>query len=151
MDNNQNFNEQFGAQSDKTSNMSILKLLSLIFSGVGLLMVFLGTIFTCTCSAKKTFDTDSDGTHTMSLVWILTIIGVLVAIAGLVLGLIEMKKASDKLVLASVVVAIFSVILGLLPLFTICGYNCSLNSASEKMAEKSMEDVDLDDLSDLFD
>lgn len=150
MDNNQLFNEQFGGQQSSSEKKDIFKLLSIIFSGAGLLMVFLGTIFTCTCSAKKTFDTDSDGKHSMSLVCIVTIIGVIIAVAGLVFGLMEMKKKSDKLVLASVVIAAFSVVFGLVPLFTICGYNCSLNNASEKMVEKGMQDLDLSDLSDMF-
>ena len=40
----------------KPSNNNMLELIGLICSGVGMLLVFIGTILTCTCSASASAD-----------------------------------------------------------------------------------------------
>ena len=151
MDNNQN--NVFGQSpvQKAPANFNIIELIAAACAGVGLLMVILGTIFTCTCSAKKTFDSSSDGQHGLSAVFIVTIFGVMFALAAVVLAVIAIKQKdaavkAGKLSQVSFVVGCFATMVGLLPLFTICGYNCSLNNASEKMS-----DMDEDDYDDLYD
>lgn len=148
MDNNQN--NVFGQSpvQKAPANFNIIELIATACAGVGLLMVILGTIFTCTCSAKKTFETSSDG-HGLSAVFIVTIFGVIFALASVVLAVIAIKQKdaavkAGKLSQISFVVGCFATLVGLLPLFTICGYNCSLNNAAEKTADKDY-DYDYDD------
>ncbi len=63
MDNNQN--NVFGQSpvQKAPANFNIIELIAIACAGVGLLMVVLGTIFTCTCSAKKAFEGTSAGEH----------------------------------------------------------------------------------------
>lgn len=158
MDNNQNnINNVFGQSPVQKSpvNYNIIEIIAAACAGVGLLMVILGTIFTCTCSAKKTFSVDSDGEHGLSAVFIVTIFGILFAIAAIVLAIVAIKQKeaavkAGKLSQVSFVVGCFAVLVGILPLFTICGYNCSLNNAAESSNEVDADDYDYSDLNDLF-
>ena len=104
-------------------------------------LVFFGTIFTCTCSASKFEETAEFST---SAVCILTIIGIIVSAVGIVLAIMELKKnnaaiKADKLAKLAVVLGAAAVVFGLLPLLTICGYNCSLanTEAGEALGELS--------------
>ena len=149
MDNNQN--NVFGQSpvQKAPANFNIIELIATACAGVGLLMVILGTIFTCTCSAKKTFDLKSSGEHGLSAVFIVTIFGVIFALAAIVLAVIAIKQKdvpvkAGKLSQISFVVGCFATLVGLLPLFTICGYNCSLNNAAENAQEKDDDDYDFD-------
>lgn len=150
MDNNQN--NVFGQSpvQKAPANFNIIELIAAACAGVGLLMVILGTIFTCTCSAKKAFESGSDG-HGLSAVFIVTIFGVIFALAAIVLAVIAIKQKdaavkAGKLSQISFVVGCFATLVGLLPLFTICGYNCSLNNAAEDTADKDVDDYDWDDI-----
>ena len=147
MDNNQN--NVFGQSpvQKAPANFHIIELIAIACAGVGLLMVVLGTIFTCTCSAKKAFEGTSAGEHGLSAVFIVTIFGVIFALAAIVLAVIAIKQnGCKKLSQISFVVGCFATLTGLLPLFTICGYNCSLNNAAEKTSEKDADDYDWDDM-----
>lgn len=151
MDNNQN--NVFGQSpvQKAPANFNIIELIAAACAGVGLLMVILGTIFTCTCSAKKTFSINGDGEHGLSAVFIVTIFGVIFALAAIILAVIAIKQKdapvkAGKLSQISFVVGCFATLVGLLPLFTICGYNCSLNNAAEDTANKDFDDYDFDDI-----
>lgn len=138
MDNNFNQNQQdpFGnnyAQGPKSpANFNLFELLSICLSGVGMLMVFLGSIFTCTCSAKKTFEGYS-ASFTMSPVFVVSIFGILFAAAGVVLAILAIKdtksaKKAGMIAKIAFVLGVFAIVYGIIPIVTICGYNCSLNS-----------------------
>lgn len=132
------------------SKINLFELLSIILAGSGMFMVFLGTIFTCSCSASKSV---KDGKFTMSPVMVLTILGIMVAIAGVVLAVLALKdtksaKKADKLAKLGGLIGIFAVIYGILPTVTVCGYNCSLTNASESYYEDLYDS--LDDLDDYF-
>ena len=92
MDNNQN--NVFGQSpvQKAPANFNIIELIAIACAGVGLLMVVLGTIFTCTCSAKKAFEGTSAGEHGLSAVFIVTIFGVIFALAAIVLAVIDRKS-----------------------------------------------------------
>lgn len=166
MDNNQNFGQQpmnanpFGQQPapKKAPNAKLFELISIICSGVGFLMVFFGTIFTCTCSAKRPFEVKTAGEFGLSPIFILTIFGIVIAVAGIVLAIMAMKSKdteakAGKLSMASAIIGVAAAVFGILPLVTICGYNCSLNGQAEDSSEKSASDYmdDLDDyLKDLY-
>lgn len=164
MDNNQNFNQQQpqnnvfqqqpqnGAQQPNNmfqqqfqqpkqpSNMNMNELISIILSGVGFLMVFLGTIFTCSCSATKFVE---EGEFGLSAIFILTIFGIIACAAGVVLAIMALKQKdaavkADKLAKIAAVVGVAGVVFGLLPLITMCGYNCSLNSEMESAVEDAL-------------
>ena len=150
MDNNQN--NVFGQSpvQKAPANINIIEIIAAACAGVGLLMVILGTIFTCTCSAKKVFD-GSSGEHGLSAVFIVTIFGIIFAIAAVVLAILAIKQKdaavkAGKLSQISFVVGCFATLIGIMPLFTICGYNCSLNNAAEKMSNTSSSDYDWDDI-----
>ena len=118
------------------SNMSVMALIAIICSGVGLLMSVLGTLFYCSCSASATFESGSDG-YTNSAVMIVAILGVLVAVAGVVCAILAIKKDGEKagkMAYIAAAVGVFAVLYGIIPTLTICGYNCSLNSAKDSVA-----------------
>lgn len=122
----------FGMQQPpQPPKFNVLELVSIICAGVGFLMVFLGTIFTCTCSAAKWGDTDKFG---LSPIFILTIFGIMASAAGIVIAIMALKKTdapvkADKIAKIAIVIGAAAVVFGILPLVTICGYNCSLNGA----------------------
>lgn len=141
---NQNFQNQqdpFGnnyAQAPKSpASFNLFELISIILSGVGMLMVFIGSIFTCTCSAKKTFSSVYNTAFTMSPVFVVSIFGILFAAAGVVLAILAIKdtksaKKAGIIAKISFVLGAFAIIYGIIPIVTICGYNCSLNSEIAK-------------------
>lgn len=141
MPNNNMFAGQYGVNQPKQpSKFNVIELLSIILAGVGFLMVFLGTILTCTCSASKFEEDFKFGT---SPVCIITIIGILLGAAAVVLAIMALKKAdaeikADKLAKIAIVLGGATVVFGILPLLTICGYNCAL--AGTDMGE-SMSDL----------
>ncbi len=128
----------------KPSNTNTKELLALILSGVGAIMAVLGSILTCSCSASKTWDADelvgtfysvfSGSIHSTSAVMIVAILGAIVAAAGIVLGILAIKDKNatvkaGKMAYIAIAVGVFGVMYGILPVLTICGYNCSLNSS----------------------
>lgn len=109
----------------------------LICSILGLIMSVLGSSLTCACSASKTFDPErvikvADNTFVTSPVLVVSIIGAVFAIAGIVLAIVALKKQSavkaGKIAYIAIVVGAVAFMYGVLPVMTICGYNCSLNS-----------------------
>lgn len=151
MDNNMNQQPVYQQQAPmyqqapkQPSNNNMLGLIALICSAVGLVMALLGVTLYCTCSASATFEAGSTG-YTNSAVMVVAIIGVLIAVAGVVLAILEMKKDSgNKIACIAAAVGVFAVLYGIIPTMTICGYNCSLQSASEDMANTDAGDLDLD-------
>lgn len=140
MDNNFNQNQQqFDPFANGTQNQApkkpvgdIFPLLSIILSGVGMLLVFIGTILTCTCSKAGS----------TSPVFILTIFGIIAAIAGAVMAILSVKDVkqvakANKIAIVGFVVGVFAIIYGILPTVTICGYNCQIKN----QAEDALEDV----------
>ena len=140
----------------KPSNINIKELLALICSGVGTLLAVLGSIFTCSCSASKTYDADnmvnnvlgslnsllggsSSGTlidHSTSAVMIMALIGAVIAAVGVVFGILAIKDKNatvkaGKMSYIAIAVGVFGFMYGVLPVLTICGYNCSLDSSAE--------------------
>lgn len=152
MDNN--FNQQ-----QKPSGINTMELLALICSAVGTVMAIVGSALTCSCSASKTWDAksfmssalssltgSSSGMHKMSAVCILAIVGAIIAAAGVVLAIVALKQKNTtvkagKLAYVAVAVGVFGFMYGLLPVLTICGYNCSLNSSYEDAMGSSLSNI----------
>ena len=103
-------------------------------------MAVLGSIMTCSCSASKSLGEgiiaaalSGDSIHKMHWVMIVAILGALVAAAGVFMAITALKQKdapikAGKLSYIAIAVGAFGVIYGILPVLTICGYNCSLNS-----------------------
>lgn len=124
----------------KPLNINIMELVAIICSGVGLLMAVIGTLCYCSCSASATFEKGSDG-YTNSAVMIVAILGVIVALVGVVFAILALKKTdapvkAGKLAYVAAAVGIFAVLYGIIPTITICGYNCSLQSAADDLGSK---------------
>lgn len=147
-------NDPFGnqySQPKQPAKFNLFELIGIICSGVGMLLVFFGTIFTCTCSADYKTIAKAGG-YTMSPVFILTIIGILAAIAGVVISILAIKDTKSEVKAGNIAkiaagLGVFAVIYGLLPTVTICGYNCSLNNNMLEDYQNDLEDS-LDDLDD---
>lgn len=127
----------------KPSNTNSKELLALILSAVGTVLAVIGSIFTCSCSASKTYDTDdimgsalsifSGDIHSTSAVMIVAILGAIIAAVGVTFGILAIKDKNatvkaGKMAYIAIAVGVFGVMYGILPVLTICGYNCSLNS-----------------------
>ena len=132
----------------KPSNINTMELLALILSSVGAFMAILGSILTCSCSASASWDykryTKFDGKdidynlHKMSLVVLVAIIGAIIAVVGVVLAILALKQKdaavkAGKLSYIAIAVGAFGVVYGILPMLTICGYNCSLDAQYKKL------------------
>lgn len=124
MDNNMMYN-----QGQKKTD--VFGLVGMICSAVSLLMAVLGTTFTCACSASRIV---KKGDLAMHPVFILSIFAVIIAVVGIVFGVIAvLKNRKSKFGMLAVVIGAVAFIYGLLPMMTICSYNCSLESAFKKM------------------
>lgn len=130
----------------KPSNTNSKELIALICSAAGAFLAVLGSILTCSCSASKTWDSDaalssalsifSGNMHSTSAVMIVALLGAVVAAVGAVFGILAVKDKNatvkaGKMAYIAIAVGIFGVLYGVLPVLTICGYNCSLNSSME--------------------
>lgn len=124
----------------KPSNVNTTELIALILSSVGTLMAVIGSIMTCSCSASKSLGSNiiaaamSGGKlHRTHGVMFVAILGAFVAAAGVFMAIMALKQKdaaikAGKLSYIAMAVGVFGVIYGILPVLTICGYNCSLNS-----------------------
>lgn len=144
MDNNFNQNQQqfdpfangMQNQTPKKPAGDIFPLISIILSGVGMLLVLIGTILTCTCSKAGS----------TSPVFILTIFGIITAIVGVVMAILSVKdfkqvaKAS-KIAMVGFVLGVFAIIYGILPTVTICGYNCHIKNQAEDALKDTLDDL----------
>ena len=113
--------------------------LALILAAVGALMAILGATFTCSCSATKSMKKG----FSLSPVFILAIFAAIVGAAAVVLAIMALKEQNaavkaGKFAYIAIAVGIFAVVYALLPVFTICGYNCSLKNAQEKAVEDAL-------------
>ena len=145
MDNN--FNQQ------KPSGINVMELIALICSGVGTVMAIVGAALTCSCSASKTWDSKTYMAnmvkfelHKTSLVWLVAFFGALIAITGVVLAIVALKQKNvavkaGKLSYIAIAVGSFGFLYGILPILTICGYNCSLNSSYEDTMKNSFSSI----------
>ena len=127
----------YGQPPKAPSNMNVMELVALICSAAGLVMSVLGTLLYCSCSASATFESGSEG-YTNSAVMIVAILGVLVAVGGVVCAILAIKKNGEKkskMAYIAAAVGVFAILYGIIPTLTICGYNCSLNNAQEAMVE----------------
>ena len=120
--------------------INVMELVALICAGVSLVLAILGATLTCACSASKTFDMEDSWItvieYKLSPVFILSIFAILVAIGGIVCGIIAVKQngaKSGKMALVAVIVSAFALIYAFIPMVTICGYNCSLQSNYEDL------------------
>ena len=126
------------------STTNTTEMLALICSAVGAIMAIIGSIFTCSCSASKSWDVEtltglsslvkSTSIHSTSWVCLVAIFGAVIAAVGVVLAIVALKKKdapvkAGKIAYVAIAVGAFGVMYGILPVLTICGYNCSLNSA----------------------
>lgn len=144
MDNNFNQNQQQfdpfanGMQNNQTSKKqtgNMLPIISIISSGVGMLLVFIGTILTCSCSKAGS----------TSPIFVLTIFGIVAAIAGAVLAIVSVKDVkqiakASKIAIVGFVLGVFAIIYGILPTVTICGYNCHIKNQAEDELEDILND-----------
>lgn len=133
----------FGNQSAPKKPMNIsFGLIAMICGAVSLVMAIIGSIFVCTCSASKTWSTDSmveimlsalggslnTDIHSTSAVIVVNIIAAVIAAAAVVLAIIGLKKnTNDKMSKIAIAISTFAFFYAILPVLTICGYNCSLN------------------------
>ena len=132
----------------KPSNINVMELWGLILAAVGALMAIIGSIMTCSCSASTSWDyermekyfDDTDkysledyNLHKMSLVVLVAIIGAVIALVGVILSIMAIKQKNaavkaGKLAYIAIAVGVFGVVYGIIPMLTLCGYNCSLDS-----------------------
>ena len=118
--------------------INVMELVALICAGVSLVLAILGATLTCACSASKSFDLKDGETflaYKLSPVFILSIFAILVAIGGIVCGIIAVKQngaKSGKMALVAVAVSAFALLYAFIPMVTICGYNCSLTTNYEE-------------------
>ena len=137
------------AAPKKPLNVNLMEIIALLASGVGAFMAVLGSMLTCSCSASKTWDypdTMRDiykgdySVHSLSLIVIFAIFGAIISAVGVALAIVALKKKdaavkAGKLAYVAIAVGAFGVIYGILPMLTICGYNCSLNSNFKDLAK----------------
>lgn len=131
----------FGNQPVPKKPMNVsLGLIALICGVVSLFMAIIGSIFACTCSASKSYDAvkmaermlKGGNVYSTSAVIIVNIIAALIAVAAVVLAIIAIKKdATDKVAKIAVALGAFALLYAVLPMLTVCGYNCSLSNAYE--------------------
>ena len=117
--------------------------LALILAASGALLAILGATFTCSCSASKSMKA---GGYALHPIFILAIIAAMVGAGAVVLAIMALKEENapikaGKLSYIAIAVGIFAVVYALLPVFTICGYNCSLKNAKEKAVEDAMNQL----------
>lgn len=138
------FGQQFAPK--KPVNLS-LGLISLICGAVSLFMAVLGSIFACTCSASKSYDAvkmaermlKGKNVYSTSAVIVVCIIAALIAIAAVVLAIKALKQdATDKMAKVALALGAFSVLYAVLPMLTVCGYNCSLSNKYEDAMGKAL-------------
>lgn len=131
------FGNQFAPK--KPMNVS-LGLIAMICSAVSLVMAIIGSIFACTCSASKSYDAvkmaermlKGNNMYSTSAVIIVNIIAAVIAVAAVVLAIIALKKdKADKIAKVAAALGGFAFLYAVLPMLTVCGYNCSLSNASK--------------------
>lgn len=113
--------------------MNMMELIGFICSAVAAIMAILGSTFTCTCSASKTAKATS-GVYVLSAVFILSIFAAIIAAGGIVCAILALKQKdaavkAGKLAYIAIALGAFAIIYALIPTITVCGYNCSLESA----------------------
>ena len=117
--------------------MNVMELVALICAGVSVVLAILGSTLTCACSASSTFDKDETMAvlrYKLSPVFILSIFAILVAIGGVICGILAIKGAKEKaskLAIVAIAVSVFAFLYAFIPMVTVCGYNCSLNGEYE--------------------
>ena len=131
----------FGNQPAQKKPMNVsLGLIALICGGASLVMAVIGSIFACTCSASKSYDAvkmaermiKGNNIYSTSAVIIVNIIAALIAVAAVVLAIVALKKdSSDKMAKVAAALGAFALLYAVLPMLTVCGYNCSLSNAYE--------------------
>lgn len=123
MDNNQ-------LNPAKNSTKDLFKWIGLGCSSLGCLLTVIFSIVTCSRGNAKLSDAMQEDKLKMSLAIIGVIIGLLIAIAGLVLSILSIEKGEkiNKIVMISVIVAVVAIIWAIIPNATICGYNCMINN-----------------------
>lgn len=129
----------FGNQFAPKQPMNVsLGLMAMICSAVSLVMAVIGSIFACTCSASKSYDAvkmaermlKGNNIYSTSAVIIVNIIAAIIAVAAVVLAIMALKKDSaDKMAKVAAVLGAFAFLYAVLPMLTVCGYNCSLSNA----------------------
>lgn len=129
----------FGNQPAPKKPMNVsLGLIAMICSAASLVMAVIGSIFACTCSASKSYDAvkmaermlKSNNIYSTSAVIIVNIIAALIAVAAVVLAIVALKKdSSDKMAKVAAALGAFALLYSVLPMLTVCGYNCSLSNA----------------------
>ena len=142
---------QYQPAPKKPATVNFMEIIALLASGVGAFMAILGSILTCSCSAYESWDYkryakfDGDelkyNLHKMDLIVIFAILGAIIAAAGVVMAIVALKQKNaavkaGKLAYVAIAVGAFGVIYGILPMLTICGYNCSLDSNYKDLIKK---------------
>lgn len=126
-------------------NSDTKKILTWVGLGCATLGCLLSVIFSIVTCAKGewTIDTSaksmSQGIKVkMSLAFIGTIIGIVLAIVGIVLTIVALEKEGMmfKMAIISIAVATFAVLYGTISTVTVCSYGCSINKGVKKAVEK---------------
>ena len=122
MDNNQFY-------PGKSSTKKLFQWLGFGLSCGGCFLTILFSIITCSRGGKIF---RKEGELKLSLFIIGVVIGVLIAIAGLVLSILSLEKGArladmSKITMVAMIVACVAIIWAIIPNATICGYNCVVN------------------------
>ena len=125
---------------------NLMELISVGCAGLSFIFAILGTTLTCTCSASKAYDGGEIRyieyiDHGLSAVFILSIFAILFAAGGIACAILALKKKdaevkAGKLAYIAIAVSAFAFIYAFIPMITMCGYSCSLDSAHESYMKK---------------
>jgi Ni/Fe-hydrogenase subunit HybB-like protein len=118
------------------------ELLAFILAASAALLAILGATFTCSCSATKSMKKP----YSLHPIFIIAIIAAIVGAVAVVFAIMALKDKNatvkaGKLSYLAIAIGGFAVVYALLPVFTICGYNCSLENAQEKAAKDALKDL----------
>lgn len=158
---NNQFNPSMGRPSGGSNG--ILKWIGLGCSAFGTLLTVIFTIITCSrgyaasafgkmYSSKRSIQkagqkmAEDNKILGLSLFWIGALIGMIIAIVGLVLTILSKEKGAqlDKLAMVGVAVAAAGILYGLISISTMCSYGCSYNCSYEDRMDELKSDYDDD-------
>lgn len=156
---------QYYGQMSQNNGSKIFEMMSLCIGVVAFLMAVIGSMLAVNLSAGKTFDWENLQSEAISnitsiaksveslnagkiydslsevfeyetsLIIILPICGGVLACVSLIIGILAYKKKNSKKSLAAIIISVTAFVIGIIPSFTVCVHNCSLNSQNEQIVE----------------
>lgn len=137
MDNNQfnQFNQSNPLGGVPMSQKKMFEYIGLGCSCLGFLLTFIFTIVTCSRGAEVAKSNFSRWKFEFGMSkWIIAvIIGVIIAIAGLVFSILSKEQGANlsKISMIAILVACATIIFAIFTNATICSYNCTMNNELE--------------------